>query len=307
MRTVVLLCGDTTLPETSVDIDFDVVKVSAIPTRQELKLIDATAQHLLPHDLTPSLDDIAASPDVAHLGTPRLAPQQVTTRFRVIVVGSDAALSAVLTRMMRADYMWVEVGYVPIGDSTAAQNWALPADAPSALHLALTGPVRPVPLIRNDAAIAVAGSATISTWDSAEFVGEIIVDDSILTRPDIHASCGARLVPMLDAPGIAAARAVTPFALPTGSDPASPQSLMPSFMSSLKSSFLTRVFSRFFCNKARVHPDYLGRLDATSIHSGRALQAGGPNLRVSVDGVSAKRPVKRSTFYRHLRDLQIVR
>ena len=29
------------------------------------------------------------------------------------VVGNDAALSAVLTRMMRADYMWAEVGYVP--------------------------------------------------------------------------------------------------------------------------------------------------------------------------------------------------
>lgn len=50
-----------------------------------------------------------------------------------------------------------------------------------------------------------------------------------------------------------------------------------------------------------------GQLDETSICTGRAVQAGGPDLRVIVDGVSAKRAVKRVTFYRHLRDLQVVR
>ncbi|MGV3283693.1 hypothetical protein ACEE51_11335, partial [Corynebacterium sp. 11254D000AR] len=38
-----------------------------------------------------------------------------------------------------------------------------------------------------------------------------------------------------------------------------------------------------------------------------AVQAGGPELRVTVDGVSRPRPVDRVTFYRHLRDLQVVR
>src|SRR5699024_152583 len=51
----------------------------------------------------------------------------------------------------------------------------------------------------------------------------------------------------------------------------------------------------------------LGQLDAASARTGRAMQAGGPELRVRVDGASGKRPVKRSTFYRHLRDLQVVR
>ncbi|MGV3155127.1 ATP-binding cassette domain-containing protein, partial [Corynebacterium sp. 32222D000BW] len=41
--------------------------------------------------------------------------------------------------------------------------------------------------------------------------------------------------------------------------------------------------------------------------AGRAVQAGGPELRVTVDGVSRPRPVDRVTFYRHLRDLQVVR
>ena len=50
-----------------------------------------------------------------------------------------------------------------------------------------------------------------------------------------------------------------------------------------------------------------GQLDPASVLTGRAVQAGGPQLRVSVDGESAKRPVTRVTFYRHLRDLQMVR
>jgi len=37
------------------------------------------------------------------------------------------------------------------------------------------------------------------------------------------------------------------------------------------------------------------------------LQAGGVKLKVSVDGVDRPRPVDKVTFYRHLRDLQVVR
>lgn len=50
-----------------------------------------------------------------------------------------------------------------------------------------------------------------------------------------------------------------------------------------------------------------GTLIPESLSTGRATQAGGPSLRVTVDGVSRKRPVDRVTFYRHLRDLQVVR
>ena len=49
------------------------------------------------------------------------------------------------------------------------------------------------------------------------------------------------------------------------------------------------------------------QLDPESVSTGRAVQAGGPQLRVIVDSVPHKRPVTRVTFYRHLRDLQIVR
>jgi len=86
---------------------------------------------------------------------------------------------------------------------------------------------------------------------------------------------GARLVPMLEAPGLAAVTLDTPLDEPL----------------------------RGFFGRSRP----FGTADASSLRTGRALQAGGENLRVIVDGVSRKRPVDRVTFYRHLRDLQAVR
>lgn len=272
-------------------------RFAEVPSRQELKAIDALASEILPEDPTPSLDEIAAQPDVSHLGAPGPAPQApfLRERLRVVVIGSDAALSTVLTRMMRADYLWAELGYVPTGErSTAAMNWGLKlpeqgqvleergAALEEALTFAMTAPVKPVPLIRNDAGLAVAGSATIAEWSNEEITGEIIVDDAVLLRADREKDVfGAKLVPMTDAPGIVAAKAVTSFE----ADEAPRRGLF-----------------------ARLRkPAQPGQLDPSSVVQGRAVQAGGPALSVSVDGVRAKRPVKRVTFYRHLRDLQIVR
>ena len=266
------------------------LRVSELPSRSELKELDALAKDFLPEDPTPSLDEIAAQPDVSHLGAPGPAPQArfLHEPLRVIVIGSDAALSAVLTRMMRGDYLWAEVGFVPTDEqSTAAKNWGLPpltseGNLDAALSLALTAPAKPVPLIRNDAGLAVAGAATIAEWTDEEITGEIIVDDDVLLRADREKHVfGARLVPMTDAPGIVAARAVSSFAAD-----ASPR---------------RGVFGRL---RKHVQP---GQLDPASVVRGRAVQAGGPSLSISVDGVRAPRPVKRVTFYRHLRDLQIVR
>ncbi|MGV0362625.1 hypothetical protein ACUY2X_11125 [Corynebacterium minutissimum] len=259
--------------------------VSEVPTRAELKELDALAKEVLPEDPTPTLDEIAAQPDVDHLGRPGAAPQSRFLRepLRVVVVGSDAALSAVLTRMMRADYLWAEVGFVPTEEtSTAAMNWGLPTSTEDALSFALSAPVKPVPLIRNDAGLAVAGSATIAEWSEEEITGEIIVDDAVLLRTDREKHVfGARLVPMTDAPGIVAAKAVSSFTAE-----AEPR---------------RGLFARL---RKQAQP---GQLDPDSVVQGRAVQAGGPELSVSVDGVRAPRPVKRVTFYRHLRDLQVVR
>ncbi|MCG7448282.1 hypothetical protein MHK11_08365, partial [Corynebacterium aurimucosum] len=242
------------------------------------------------------LDDIAAQPDVRHLGAPEPAPQapHLTEPARIVVAGSDAALSAVLTRLMRSDRLWAEVAFIPVPSaatsastpsttapaaaapstpSAAAQNWGLPTAPAEALDFARTAPVRPAPLIRNDSGLAVAGSATISDATNGAFTGEIIIDDHTLaaTSPKTF---GARLVPMTDAPGILAARATSP----------------------VESQGRLRSLLR--------KP---GQLDPESVRTGRAVQAGGPQLRVIVDSVPHKRPVTRVTFYRHLRDLQIVR
>lgn len=282
MRLLVLRCDAPHITDfSSYPSPVELYDLPAVPSRKDLKVLDDAAFDVLPHDPTPSLDEIAKQPDVEHLGAPKPAPQRPETRLRIVVIGTDAALSAVLTRLMRADNMWAEIGFVPIGPSTAAKNWGLPADTAQAVSLALLGAVNPVPLIRDDAAVAVAGSATVTSWESGELTGEVIVDDHVQIRheaakkPPRRGIYGARMVPMVDAPGIAAVTMDTP---------------LPS-----------EVPSR------GVFPRPSGSVVPSSFATGRAMQAGGPGLRIRVDGVSRKRPVDRVTFYRHLRDLQIVR
>ena len=289
MRFLFLRCGAPDIPMPAEAHD-----LSAIPTRKELALIDAFLNPLLPTDPTPSLDDIAAQPDVRHLGAPEPAPQapHLTEPARIVVAGSDAALSAVLTRLMRSDRLWAEVAFIPVPaaaasapsttapaastpstTSAAAQNWGLPTSPAEALDFARTARVRPAPLIRNDSGLAVAGSATISDAANGSFTGEVIIDDHTLAASSPK-TFGARLVPMTDAPGILAARATSPV---------EPQGRLRSLLRKP------------------------GQLAPESVRTGRAVQAGGPQLRVIVDSVPHKRPVTRVTFYRHLRDLQIVR
>lgn len=300
------------------------LSLSAVPTRQELKELDEVAAKIFPKDPTPSLADIQAQPEVAYQGAPELAPQReyLTEDLRVIVAapaaGLDAALSAVVTRLMRADKLWVEVACValpgPAGESlgaadasteptasmpptasTAAKNFGI-AELPLSQQwqLALFGQVHPVPLIRNDSGLAVVGSATVmqaadpdaAVQELEEFTGEVIVDDHVLLRnlaegkaqlPGVY---GARLVPMLDAPGIAAVRATTP-------------------VEDTPAGLWSRLRGKKFIRGGQVDPE--------TLVTGRALQAGGPRLAVTVDGVKHKRILERVTFYRHLRDLQMVR
>lgn len=323
MRVLILRCGETAakldLPATlHHSAGVEIYDLPAVPGRGDLKFLTAEATKLLPEDPTPSLDEIQSQPRVEHQAAPQLAPQRPTMPLRIIVIGSDAALSAVLTRLMRADQLWPQIGFVPVlddafpaGASSAAQNWSIPTEPAAALKLALTGEVKPVPLIRNDAGQVVAGSASISQWDASPMTGEIIVDDATLVQQDARAATkasdgsgekslrqpldyGARLVPMLDAPGIAAVRAISPVETP-------PTEVQDSEAQQPRRGWL----GRWRKNKASTPP--VGKLDPASLVTGRAVQAGGPELAVLVDGVRSARPQKRVTFYRHLRDLQIIR
>lgn len=276
----------------------------AHPARTDLRFLESEARRILPEDPTPSLKEIAARPDVPHLGAPGPAPQQPEEALRVITVGSDAALSCVLTRLMRADHLWAEIGFVPIGRSAVATTWGLPEDPVEALTLAREEEVHPVPLIRSDKGIAVAGSATLSEAADKEYTGEIIVDDATLlyheaadSTPPLFGHYGARIVPLLDAPGIAAAPLITPLHGRDGRKDIAPDVLYRRWHNPA-GRWLTRGAKQ---------PDALVEPDPRAVLRGRAVQTGGVNIRVTIDGVPAPRPVERATFYRHLRDLQAVR
>lgn len=278
MRVHVLVCGPYpgTVPS-GLAVDY----LPELPSRRDLALLNATTSEHLPQDPTPSLEDIARQPDVAHLGEPQRAPQfeYLSEPLRIVVVGSDAAFSAVLTRLMRIDALWADVAVIPQPSSPTATHWNIGDDP---WELALHGSVRPLPLIRDDAGVAVAGSASVTSWDGTELYGEIIVDSDTLCAGLTqgsrrrHGVYGAKLVPMLTAPGIAAVPYTTSLEPRTG-----------------------RLGLRDRSPRGVVDPKQLA--------TGRALQAGGRNLKVTIDGISRTRPVERVTFYRHLRDLQAVR
>ncbi|MEJ6549977.1 hypothetical protein PQI66_10520 [Corynebacterium sp. USCH3] len=303
MTTVVLACGPRAADLVGALLA-DAVTLPAVPGRRDLRLLDDLAAAHLPVDDTPGLDEIAAAPDVPHQGAPQFAPQRPDRPVRVVVVGADAALSAVVTRLMRIDAMWISVGFVPVvaeGEtSVVAQNWQLstvtgggtgPDGGPSvaALNFALTAPVRPTAVVRDDAGIVTLGSAEIFRT-GAELVGEIIVDSQTLVantasrawdgRPGAF---GARLVPTVDAPGLAATRLVTPSVWDADAAGRTPR---------------RRLFRR---------PAEIGGVDPDAVLTGRALQAGGVELTVVRDGVVHPRSVPKVTFYRHLRDGQFVR
>lgn len=321
MRVVLLNCGNSLSPGLQKLIDghlghsAEIHHLPSIPSRSDLRVLDAAAAEVLPVDPTPSLEEIAAQPDVEHLGAPKPPPQQPTETLRVVVAGDDAALSSVLTRMMRGDYLWAQVGYVPTSaDSAAAINWGLSTEPAEALALALTGEPQPVPVIRNDTGTVVAGSATVAASDGGAFEGEIIVDDERLvhqqSRPDgpvFFGQFGARLVPTTSAPGIAAIRLTTSLAPSTparGLRARIAASIVRSIGLPQAQTWLETPSLAWLVSAAPVPS---GGADPRSLLAGRALQCGGNKMLVTVDGVSGKRPVDRVTFYRHLRDLQIVR
>ena len=107
---------------------------------------------------------------------------------RAVVVGSDADLAAVLTRLMRTERLDVEVAHVP-GRRGARR--------------AVNGVARRVPLIRDDTATALVGAALwLPPSESGEIRGEAVVDDAVLFD---GAVAGVRIEPTESMPGLRAA------------------------------------------------------------------------------------------------------
>lgn len=274
MRIVVLRCGVGDMP--------------LLPGRRDLGFLDDVAKQVLPHDDVPTPDEIAKGKEVPHLGAPRPAEQRPSEPVRVIVVGPDASLAAVVTHLMRRNLLWFEVAHVPTAPSPAARNWGVEGSGDHGLSMAdaETRPVRPVPVIRDDTGQAIVGFALLTepgiegTSSRGGLRGEVWVDSTELFSGVAH---GVQVRPLPDAPGLVAAELPPP-----------PGQVRGLFRKKLS--------------------DDDGLVDMAdnprTLHepvTGRAVQAGGPGFRYVRDGVETKKPREKTTIYRHLLDLQLVR
>ena len=105
---------------------------------------------------------------------------------RLIVVGSDADLAAVLTRLLRADRLDVEVGH--------ATGWR-------SARRARRGTARRVPLIRDETGQVIVGTAEWRGQNGAPLHGEAVVDDTQLFDGEVT---GVRVEPTASMPGLRA-------------------------------------------------------------------------------------------------------
>ncbi|ONI72957.1 hypothetical protein ALI144C_44120 [Actinosynnema sp. ALI-1.44] len=131
MGALVLACGDSAGHDRLASLtERDDVEVSAVPA-------------------TPGRTDV--DPLLKGLG-----------ERRIVVLGTDADLAAVVLRIMRKELVdQVAVGFVPTGDSPVADLWDLPTDPGKAIEVALRGDVDPIPLLRDDAGGVLVGLGRI--------------------------------------------------------------------------------------------------------------------------------------------------
>lgn len=118
---------------------------------------------------------------------------------RLIVLGTDASLAAVLTRLMRRDRLDIEVAYVAENASDASHLFRVGTGSRAA-KVALSGTASPVPLIRDDAGSAVVGRAVVN-GPTGILTGEAYVDDTRLFSGRVP---GIEVSPTLELPGLKA-------------------------------------------------------------------------------------------------------
>lgn len=106
---------------------------------------------------------------------------------RVIVVGGDTDLSAVLSLLLREERLDVEVG-------VATRRWGSARRARSAA-------AQRVPLIRDETGTVIVRSARWLPADGGSITGEAIVDDAVLFD---GSSSGVEIEPLHTAPGLRA-------------------------------------------------------------------------------------------------------
>ncbi|AWT51818.1 hypothetical protein D806_008280 [Mycolicibacterium smegmatis MKD8] len=119
-------------------------------------------------------------------GLPTVGIDDVYAHHRVIVTGSAGDLAAVLTRLLKADRLDVEVAH-------ARTSWSA--------RRALRGTARRVPLIRDETGTVLVSAAEWHGKEAAPLEGEAIVDDTVLFDGQAH---GVRIEPLDAVPGLRA-------------------------------------------------------------------------------------------------------
>lgn len=129
-----------------------------------------------------------ASPHAVRVDDPAGIDEAIRGARRLIVLGGDAELAAVLTRLMRADLLDVEVARI---------------SGFAGVRRAMRGAAQRVPLIRDDTGTALVGSALwLPPAQSSTIHGEGIVDDTVLFDGEV---AGVRIEPTRTMPGLRAA------------------------------------------------------------------------------------------------------
>ncbi|MFD0924945.1 hypothetical protein [Williamsia deligens] len=120
---------------------------------------------------------------------------------RLVVVGGpdahDALLAGVLSRLLVAERLDLEVAYVAPFATPATTVYGLP-HGDAAATLAVAGEARSVPLIRDDAAVVVVGEASHRGVGST-FTGETYVDSTLLFSGETRE---VRIRPTAHEPGV---------------------------------------------------------------------------------------------------------
>jgi hypothetical protein len=113
---------------------------------------------------------------------------EITDHRRVVVVGSDADVAGVLTRLLRADRLDVEVGHV-------RRPWSA--------RRARTGEAQRVPLVRDETGTVIFRAAYwLPPDEQARTIrGEAVVDDTLLFDGQ---ATGVKIEPMSTVPGLRA-------------------------------------------------------------------------------------------------------
>jgi hypothetical protein len=130
---------------------------------------------------TPLVGDAAAAlPAVPARGDVDPLLDELPDGGRLAVAGDDAALAAVLVRLLRRERLAIEIALLPAPVSPAAGVWGVPTDPDAALALAGDGVAQAVPLVRDDH-----GGLVLGRHTAGPLHGEVYVDQHRVARGDV--------------------------------------------------------------------------------------------------------------------------